>query len=115
MRDALLSLAGLAGRPVLNQAGEQIGRLVDLVARWDGQEVYPPVTGLVVQVGGRRAWVPFEDVDRVGRDSVRLRSGRLDLREFTELPGEVLLAADVLDHQLVDIEACGWCARRICT
>jgi CBS domain-containing protein/sporulation protein YlmC with PRC-barrel domain len=104
VRDALLSLAGLAGRPVLNQAGEQIGRLVDLVARWDGQEVYPPVTGLVVQVGGRRAWVPFEAVDHVGRDSVRLRSARLDLREFTERPGEVLLAADVLDHQLVDIE-----------
>ena len=104
VRDALLSLAGLVGRPVLNQAGEQIGRLVDLVARWDGQEVYPPVTGLVVQVGGRRAWVPSEAVDHVGRDSVRLRSARLDLREFTERPGEVLLAADVLDHQLVDIE-----------
>lgn len=104
VREALVSLAGLVGRPVLNQAGEQVGRLVDLVARWDGQEVYPPVTGLVVQVGRRRAWVPFDAVAELGRGSVRLRSARLDLREFTGRPGEVLLAGDVLDHQLVDIE-----------
>ena len=104
VRDALVSLAGLVGRPVLNQTGEQIGRLVDLVARWDGEEVYPSVTGLVVQVGRRRAWVPFDAVDVVGPDLVRLRSARLDLREFTERSGEVLLATDVLDHQLVDIE-----------
>jgi CBS domain-containing protein len=104
VREALVSLAGLVGRPVVNQAGEQIGRLVDLVARWDGQQTYPPVIGLVVQVGRRRCWVPSEAVERVEPRLVRLRSARLDLREFAERPGEVALASDVLDHQLVDIE-----------
>jgi CBS domain-containing protein len=104
VRESLVSLAGLVGRPVSNQAGEQIGRLVDLVARWDGQETYPAVTGLVVQVGRRRSWVPFEAVDQVEPHGVRLRSARVDLREFAERPGEVALAAGVLDHQLVDIE-----------
>ncbi|MEV5753010.1 CBS domain-containing protein [Actinoallomurus sp. NPDC052308] len=104
VRQALISLAGLVGRPVVNQAGQQIGRLVDLVARWNGRETYPAVTGLVVQVGRRRSWVPYEAVDRVKPQAVTLRSARLDLREFEERPGEVALATHVLDHQLVDIE-----------
>lgn len=104
VREALISLAGLVGKPVINQAGQPIGRLVDLVARWDGRETYPAVSGLVVQVGRRRSWVPYEAVERVEPQIVRLRSARLDLREFEERPGEVTLAARVMDHQLVDIE-----------
>ena len=34
VRESLLSLAGLLNGPVVNQAGEEIGTLVDLVARW---------------------------------------------------------------------------------
>ncbi|MCO5972781.1 magnesium transporter MgtE N-terminal domain-containing protein [Actinoallomurus soli] len=104
VRQALIPLAGLVGRPVVNQAGQQIGRLVDLVARWNGRETYPAVTGLVVQVGRRRSWVPYEVVNQVEPQAVTLRSARLDLREFEERPGEVALATHVLDHQLVDIE-----------
>ena len=33
-----------------------------------------------------------------------LRSSRLDLRDVVRRPGEVLLAKDVLDHQLVDVD-----------
>jgi Mg/Co/Ni transporter MgtE len=36
--------------------------------------------------------------------SVRLSSSRLDLRDFQRRPGEVVLAKDVLDHQLVDVD-----------
>lgn len=104
VREALVSLAGLVGKPVVNQAGDPVGRVVDLVARWDGRETYPAVTGLVAQIGRRRSWVPYDAVERVEQDAVRLRSARLDLREFAERPGEAALAADVLDHQLVDIE-----------
>lgn len=104
VREALISLAGLVGKPVVNQSGDQVGRLVDLVARWDGQETYPAVTGLVVEVGRRRSWVAYDKVERVEQDTVRLRSAKLDLREFAERPGEAALASDVLDHQLVDIE-----------
>jgi hypothetical protein len=44
VREALVSLAGLLGGVVRNQAGEEVGRLVDVVARW-ADEPYPPVTG----------------------------------------------------------------------
>jgi CBS domain-containing protein len=104
LRDNLISLAGIAHGPVLNQSGEEIGTLVDVVARWDGEESYPPVTGLVVKVGRREAFVAMEDVADVTHDRVQLRSARLDLREFARRPGEVMLARDVVDHQLVDVD-----------
>ena len=101
---ALVSLAGLIGRPVLNQAGGEIGPVVDVVARWDGDHPYPPVTGLVVKVGRRRAWLPIDAVEDFRRDLVTLRTARLDLRDFTRRHGEVELARDVVDHQLVDTD-----------
>ncbi len=102
--DTIVSLAGLLGRPVRNQRGEEIGRLDDVVARWADGQVYPPVSGLVIRVGHRHAFVPASAVDRIGHTEVVLRSARLDLRDVVRRPGEVLLAKDVLDHQLVDVE-----------
>lgn len=104
LRDSLISLAGVAHGPVLNQSGEEIGTLVDVVARWDGEEPYPPVTGLVVRVGRRVAFVAMDYVAEVSHDRVRLNTARLDLREFARRPGEVMLGKDVVDHQLVDID-----------
>jgi len=102
--DAIVSLAGLLGRPVRNQQGQDIGRLEDIVARWADGQVYPPVSGLVIRVGRRLAFVPASAIDRMGHTEVSLRSSRLDLRDVVRRPGEVLLARDVLDHQLVDVE-----------
>jgi CBS domain-containing protein/sporulation protein YlmC with PRC-barrel domain len=104
VRAALVSLAGLIGKPVLNQAGQEIGTVADVVARWDSNQSYPPVTGLIVRVGRRRAWLPIDAVEEFGRDKIRLRTARLDLRDVARRPGEVELARDVVDHQLVDID-----------
>ena len=102
--DSIVSLAGLLGRPVRNQTGQEIGRLDDVVARWADGQTYPPVSGLVIRVGRRLAFVPASAIDRIGHAEVILRSSRLDLRDVIRRPGEVLLAKDVLDHQLVDVE-----------
>jgi flagellar motility protein MotE (MotC chaperone) len=102
--DSIVSLAGLIGRPVRNQAGDEIGRLDDVVARWSDGQTYPPASGLVVRVGRRQAFVDASAVDRLERAQVLLRTARLDLRDFTRREGEVMLAHDVLDHQLVDVD-----------
>jgi uncharacterized protein YrrD len=104
VRAALVSLAGLIGKPVLNQAGQQIGAVADVVARWDSRQRYPPVTGLIVRIGRRRAWLPIDAVEEFGRDRIRLRTARLDLRDVARRPAEVELARDVVDHQLVDTD-----------
>jgi CBS domain-containing protein/sporulation protein YlmC with PRC-barrel domain len=104
VRESIVSLAGLLGERVLNQAGQEVGRVVDVVARLYGDERYPPVTGLVVRVGRRRAFLDASAIAAVEHGKVTLRTARLDLRDYERRPGEVLLARDVLDHQLVDVE-----------
>ena len=101
--DALVSAAALVGRPVLDPRGFEVGRVVDLVARWQG-EPYPPVTGLVIRVARRRAFVPIEQISDIAPDRVTLRSARLDLRDFERRDGEVVLNGDVVDHQVVDVD-----------
>jgi hypothetical protein len=104
VRDSIVSLAGIIGRPVRNPRGAEIGRLVDVICRWTGDETYPPVTGLVVRVGRRLAFVSATVVEAIDHTEVRLSSARLDLVDFKPRRGEVKLAEQVLDHQLVDID-----------
>jgi CBS domain-containing protein len=103
VRQNIISLVGLIGAPVLNQSGEEVGHLADLVARVHG-DAYPALTGIVVGVGRRRAFLDAAAIDRVERRSVTLRTAKMDLREFQRREGEVLLHRDILDHQLVDTD-----------
>jgi CBS domain-containing protein len=104
VRRTIVSLAGLVGAQVSNQSGQHVGRLVDLVARVHGEDRYPPITGLLVKVGSRTSFLPASSVASITHGSVTLSSARLDLREFTRRQGEVVLAKDLLDHQLVDVD-----------
>src|SRR5579864_7804995 len=104
VRDRVVSLVGVIGAPVRNQAGDVVGSLVDFVAKWDGAEPYPPVTGMVLRVGRQLSWGPGDNVADLNATGALLRSANVDLRAFERREGEVLLARDVLDHQLVDVD-----------
>jgi CBS domain-containing protein len=99
---ALVSVAGLVGRPVRGADGELVGRLADVVVR--SEAGYPAVAGFVVRIGPRRAWVHAQDVAGVEQGQLRLLSSRFDLQEVLRRPGEIQLVADVIDHQLVDMD-----------
>jgi CBS domain-containing protein len=103
VRDQLVSVAGLVGRPVQLVDGREVGRAVDVVVSWSA-ETYPPLIGIVVRVGRRRAFVPIGDVAALTPAAVTLSSWRLDVRDFETRPGEVALMRDIVDHQLVDID-----------
>jgi len=100
---SLISVAGLIGSPVRNQAGAEVGTVDDVVVRWQG-EPYPPMTGLLVKVGRRQLWVGAGQVETLGRREVELSSARLDLRDAQRRTGEVALNDDVIDHQMVDVD-----------
>jgi CBS domain-containing protein len=104
IRESLVSLAGLLGRPVRHRGGEVIGRVVDVVVHWDTDDPYPPLSGVVVKVAARRAFVTANEVASVHQREVFLATARLDLRDFVAREGETALASNVLDHQLVDID-----------
>jgi CBS domain-containing protein/sporulation protein YlmC with PRC-barrel domain len=99
----LISTAGLAGRPVRDSDGTDVGRVVDLVVRWD-RGVYPLLTGMIVRVGFRRAWLHAEDIQHIDNGQVRVSSAKFDLREYERRAGEWLVRKDLLDHQLLDVD-----------
>jgi CBS domain-containing protein len=98
-----LRLSRLLKRPVADSGGESLGRLSDVIVRLRGSD-YPLVIGLVVSVGGREIFVPFDKVSAFDGDVFKLTTARLDLRHFERRDGEVLLRADVLGHRLIDVE-----------
>lgn len=104
LRGSLISLAGLLGQVVRNQDGLELGTVVDLVFRWDTEETYPPLSGLIVKVARRQVWIAASNVEHILSTSVQLGSSKLDLRDFKSRPGEVRLAEEVLDHQLIDVD-----------
>ena len=60
--DQTISLAHLLGRRVLDAAGSRVGKVSDLVVRWDANVTYPPVVGILVGVGRGFAFVDLQDV-----------------------------------------------------
>lgn len=104
VKESLLSVAGLIGRPVLHAGNQEVGTVADLVVRLDTKEPYPPLSGILVKVARRVAWIPKDEIAEVTAKAVRLKTTRLDLEDFVARPEEVCLGRDVLDHQLVDVD-----------
>jgi CBS domain-containing protein len=99
----VLHLSLVLGGDVVGDVGGKIGRVDDLVVRL-GDAEYPPVTGVLARVAGRQVFVSGEVVSELEPGCVRLTTDRLDLRPFERRPQEVLLAGDVLDRQLINID-----------
>src|SRR6185503_2804418 len=97
----MLFLASLLDQPVQGKTGEIIGRLEDVIVRL-GDELYPPITGLLVRDGRRYFFVPASHLQSF-KGLTQLLSSTVDLQQFTRRNGAVLLRKDVLDHQIIDI------------
>jgi CBS domain-containing protein len=100
----VVHLSAVLRSPLLDRAGERLGRVEDLIVRLaDGG--YPPVTGLKARIGGRELFVPADKVAKLEPGAVRLAGERLSLGRFERRVGEVLLGQDVLGRKLVNVEA----------
>jgi CBS domain-containing protein len=103
IRDSLVSVAGLIGRPVRDENGRDIGSLVDFVVRHD-EATYPAVSGLIVKVGQRTSYIKGAKISSLTHNEIRISSLKINLEDFQRRDGESLLDADVLDHQIVDVD-----------
>ncbi len=104
MPEAIIHLSSVAGSPLLDSAGERLGRVEDVVARLDLGDGAPPVVGLKARIGGREMFVPIGRVERLERAAARTATTKLNLAQFERRPGEVLLRADVLDRSLINVD-----------
>ncbi|HXO07084.1 MAG TPA: CBS domain-containing protein [Solirubrobacteraceae bacterium] len=103
MPDTIVHLSSIAGAPLLDSAGERLGRIEDVVARLDEPDRDPAVVGLVARIAGREMFVPIERVERLERAAARTATTKLNLAQFERRPEEVLLRSDVLDHSLINV------------
>jgi CBS domain-containing protein len=100
----VVHLSSILRSPLLDRAGERLGRVEDVIVRLaDGG--YPPVSGLKARIGGRELFVPASRIAHLESGAVRLSGEKLSLGRFERRPGEVLLASDVLGRKLVHVEA----------
>jgi magnesium transporter len=98
----MLYLSQVIGRPVRDGQGEPIGKVADLIVALGGP--YPPVTGLVVQTGRRRIFLPWSSVAELDTHGARLATRTIDIGRFRQRPDEILLETDLIDKQIVDID-----------
>jgi CBS domain-containing protein len=104
MPEAILHLSSLVGSPLLDSAGERLGRVQDVVARLDTGDGEPPVVGLEVKIGGRQLFVPSYRLERLEPGNARTSTTKLNLAQFERRAGEVLLRADILDRSLINVD-----------
>ncbi|MGE5344594.1 MAG: magnesium transporter MgtE N-terminal domain-containing protein [Acidithiobacillales bacterium] len=96
-------LSEFLGARVLDVAKAPVGRIRDLVVDTGVRSSFPKITGLLLRDRFETFVLPWEDVAIFQRGSIRTRLSRADLIHRAPLEEEILLAKDLLDKQIVDI------------
>ena len=99
----MLYLSQVLGRPIRDLEGERVATVKDIIVRL-GANDHPPVTGLVARYRRRDFFLPRWRITVLNQQGAHLNSDILDLRPFVRRESEVLLARDVLDKQLIDVD-----------
>jgi flagellar motility protein MotE (MotC chaperone)/sporulation protein YlmC with PRC-barrel domain len=101
---ARVFVARLAGIAVFDPAGDQVGRVRDIVVALRPGARPPRVLGLVVEVQPRRpVFVPITRVTTIEADAI-IFDGRLNMRRFLQRATETLALGELLDRTVVRAE-----------
>ena len=94
--------ARLAGLPVLDPNGDQVGRVRDVVVtlRLETAKLPPRVLGLIVEVQRRRIFVAMSRVRGLEAGRVVLSTSTVSLRPFAQRTGETLALGELLDKRV---------------
>jgi len=98
----MLYLSQVLSRPIRDLEGERVATIKDVIVRL-GKEDHPPLIGLLARYRRRDFFVSRWRITEFNEQGARLNSDILDLRPFVRRDGEVLLARNVLDKQLIDV------------
>ncbi len=97
-------VARLAGLPVFDPNGDQVGRVRDVVVAVRIGKDAPRVLGLLVEIQARRKiFVPMGRVTSIEADAVLLATGTVSLRRFDKRAGETLVLAELLDRKVTKL------------
>jgi CBS domain-containing protein len=97
-------VARLAGRPLFDPIGDQVGRVRDVVVTLRAGAEEPRVLGLVVEVPGRRRiFLPMTRVTSIDAGQV-ITTGLVNMRRFQQRPTETLVLGEMLDRTVTILE-----------
>jgi Mg/Co/Ni transporter MgtE len=98
-------VARLAGLPVFDPNGDQVGRVRDVVVALRIGRDAPRVLGVLIEIQARRRiFVPMGRVTSIEADAVLLATGTVSLRRFDKRPGETLVLAELLDRRVTVLD-----------
>ncbi|MGW5423849.1 magnesium transporter MgtE N-terminal domain-containing protein [Streptomyces sp. NPDC003943] len=97
----------LAGVPVFDPVGDQVGRVSDLVAMLRVGRRPPRLLGMVVEVlSRRRVFVPMTRISGLASGQV-ITTGVVNMRRFEQRPTERLVLGELLDRRVRLVEPDG--------
>jgi len=99
----MLYLSQILGRPIFDAEGEKIAVIKDMIVRY-GEADYPPMVGLVARYRRRNFFMSRVRIASLSETGAKMNSEIINLKPFTRRTNEVLLAKDVLDNQLIDVD-----------
>ncbi len=99
----MLYLSQVLGHPIFDAGDEKIAIIKDIIVRY-GEEDYPLVIGLVARYRRRLFFIPRSKISELSEKGAKMSSEIIDLSPFSRRKGEVMLAKDVLDNQLIDVD-----------
>ncbi len=88
-------------KPVLDQTGEEIGRLKDIIVVVG--EPFPAVTTLLVASGRDNYLIPWEQVNLFNKRVISINVLAKNISPASIAPTDILIYRDLLDKQIVDI------------
>jgi hypothetical protein len=98
----ILHLSSVVRSPLVDRAGDRIGRVEDCIIQV-AQRAHPPLSGLVARIGNRELFVPMALVASIVPGRVQLDGETLNLGRFERRPGELLLARDLSSRHLINL------------
>ena len=95
-------LSEIINKPVIDNEGKKIGKFKDFVASFS--VTYPIVEALIVRTTDKKDInVPWEDVELINKE-IKLKIKFNDIKEYKLKNRDILIADEVLDKQVVDLE-----------
>lgn len=95
-------VADVIGKAVLDPTGEEVGKLRDIVVVGGGR--YPRAAGLLLEKRKKVLYLPWADLSIFNRRIISSAKRESELSEFSPGSDQLLIAKDLLDKQIVDID-----------
>jgi CBS domain-containing protein/sporulation protein YlmC with PRC-barrel domain len=89
-------------KPVLDQSGEEIGKLKDIVVGHG--DPFPAVTSLLVSSGNTTYLIPWDQVNLFNKRVISANVLHASLQPASLSDTDILVCRDILDKQIVDID-----------